>query len=239
MARCSDCAKLSARPVHCPNTTLAGRRRPVGHRDPDPARQGRSAIGRNVRDDQHAGAGRCALHEPKRPLGVPVAEEALSAADHERMDHQRVFVHQIVLYQRLYELAAADHPEVLAVLRLSRRPPEAANPAMTPRPKTSSKYCCCQPPASNPPLGSSSGYPGDWITPSSVMNSLTITLRISSSFQGQFLEPPTGRAERSCLPLSHPGDTGEAEDCPARQLLAQSRTMGQRRGSLPSASSLR
>src|SRR5918995_6958654 len=75
-----------------------------------------SAIGRNVADDQHAGARRRALDQPKRRPWVPVAEQPLATADHQRMDHQRVHVHQIMLHQRLDQLAAADDPQILAIL---------------------------------------------------------------------------------------------------------------------------
>ncbi len=48
-------------------------------------------------------------------------------------------------------------------------------------PAASSKYGPCHPPCSKPPLGSSSAPPGACMTPSSVRNSLTITL-IATSF---------------------------------------------------------
>src|SRR6266511_2141609 len=77
-----------------------------------------SAIGRNVRGDQDAGARRGAVRQPESLPRAPIAKEPLPTADHQRVDHQGVRVDQILLHQRLGELATADHHEVLAVLRL-------------------------------------------------------------------------------------------------------------------------
>src|ERR1044072_232296 len=51
-------------------------------------------------------------------------------------------------------------------------------------PMASSQSPNDQPPCSNPPAVSSSGPPGACITPSSVTNVVTTSLRISSSFAG-------------------------------------------------------
>ena len=55
--------------------------------------------------------------EPTRSkrLGVrAVTEEALSTAQHDGVDDQRELVHEVVSYERLDELAAAQHADVLA-----------------------------------------------------------------------------------------------------------------------------
>ena len=45
----------------------------------------------------------------------PVREQALPAAEDDREDHQPVLVHEVVLHQRLDELAAAVDQDVAAV----------------------------------------------------------------------------------------------------------------------------
>ena len=61
------------------------------------------------------------------------------------------------------------------------------------RATSSSMYRMCQPPWAKPPLESSSAPPGAWATPSRLMNSFTITFRISVSF-GHWMVCRTDRA---------------------------------------------
>src|SRR5262245_26491939 len=51
---------------------------------------------------------------------------------------------------------------------------------------SSCQYGCVQPPCVKPPSVSSSAPPGAWITPSSVMNSATISSLMFYSFDGWF-----------------------------------------------------
>src|SRR5262245_25433826 len=67
-----------------------------------------------------------------------------------------------------------------------------------------SPYCMCQPPCRKPPEVSSSGPPGAWAFPSSVRNSFTITLRISSP-SGLSKSDRTGLPDSSVAALDRPG----------------------------------
>src|SRR5688572_12497347 len=49
-----------------------------------------------------------------------IGEDSLAAAEHQRIDQQVQFVHEVVLEQRVHELTAAIEKDVLARLRLQR-----------------------------------------------------------------------------------------------------------------------
>src|SRR6266511_2184796 len=65
-------------------------------------------------------------------------------------------------------------------------------------PRTSSKYAGCQPPCRKPPSVSSSGAPGDCITPSRDRNSITRSVLMSNlAFRSRSLIYRTFRLEKS------------------------------------------
>ena len=61
------------------------------------------------------------VDDPQWPPHAVVLEDALAAAEHERIDHQPVLVHQVVPDQRAHELRAPDHVDIAAVRLLQRR----------------------------------------------------------------------------------------------------------------------
>jgi hypothetical protein len=61
------------------------------------------------------------IDEPERPLHSVLTEEALAAADEERVDHQAELVDEVVLEERVDELRAPDRVQRVAVLLLQRR----------------------------------------------------------------------------------------------------------------------
>src|SRR5437870_3641601 len=75
--------------------------------------------------------------------------------------------------------------------------------------RRSSQYFTDQPPWANPPLGSSSGPPGACITPSSVRNVVTLSLRIACP-------PPTHGSHQKCMDRTDRDDPEEhlRERCP-------------------------
>src|SRR5206468_12724997 len=75
--------------------------------------------------------------------------------------------------------------------------------------RRSSQYFTDQPPWANPPLGSSSGPPGACITPSSVRNVVTLSLRIPCP-------PPNTASNQKCTDRTDRDDAdanGSASSC--------------------------
>src|SRR5207342_1122842 len=72
----------------------------------------------SVGRDYRARAGHLAVSQPQRSERAVVAEQALAAARHQRVDHQPELVQQAQGHQGLDEPGAADHMQVLTPLRL-------------------------------------------------------------------------------------------------------------------------
>src|SRR5438132_13255112 len=71
----------------------------------------------SVSGDDCACGRHLAADEPQPPEGAVLTEEALSATNGERVDHQLELVDQVALDQALDERGAADCVEVLSLLR--------------------------------------------------------------------------------------------------------------------------
>ena len=81
-----------------------------------PRKTGRSGLGWSVGRDDDARGRHLAVEEPQRPERTVIAEQALAAPHHDRVNHHSELIDQIALKQRLHQLTAADHVQVLAVL---------------------------------------------------------------------------------------------------------------------------
>ena len=85
--------------------------------DESASRLARSA---GVRREDCAGSRHLAVDELQMPKHAVVPEDALTAAQHDRVDHQLELVDQVVLNQRLDQLRAANYKQITAVLLLQR-----------------------------------------------------------------------------------------------------------------------
>jgi hypothetical protein len=100
---------------------------PLGH--PIPTRQ--VSLGWSVGRDDHARGRHLAVDKPQGPTHTVIAEQTLAATHHDRVNHDSELVDQVALNQRLRQLAAADHVQVLAVLLLQVATASATSPWST------------------------------------------------------------------------------------------------------------
>ena len=74
----------------------------VAHGHQRSLRVRRSGLGWSVRRDDDARGRHLAIEEPQRPERTVIAEQALAAARHHRVDHHPELVNQVVGDQRLH-----------------------------------------------------------------------------------------------------------------------------------------